>query len=246
MASISAPVTPPSVVRSFARPDEPAPPETGFQPQEGWLAVALLLAMVLSTVWSVDQAKWVEGTGILFPLALAGIAAGYFLARSKVAGWIGVLLGLVVGIALTFVVVGQLIPPPGQMLGMLGQTLGGTLGWFARPTGVPPLLGAFQHFFLSAAEFGGRVGIWTQVGATGRVSNDNAIFLLFIAYIAWVQGFLGAWGLFRLRDVIVTALPTGIALATNAAYTGQASAPLFILIVTLILLAVTLKLTTLL
>ena len=245
MATVTAPVTPPQAVRSFARPEEPPRQETGFQPQEGWLAVALLLAMVLSTVWSVDQAKWVEGTGILFPLALAGIVAGYLLARSRVAGWIGVLLGLVGGIALTFVVVGQLIPPPQQMLGMLGQTLGGTLGWFARPTGVPPLLGAFQQFFLSAAEFGGRVGIWTQVGATGRVSNDNAIFLLFIAFVAWVQGFLGAWGLFRLRDVIVTSLPTGIALATNAAYTGQASAPFFIFIVTLLLLAVSLNLTTL-
>ena len=245
MATVTAPSTPPAAVRSFARPEEPAPVESGFQPKEGWLAVALLLAMVLSTVWSVDQAKWVEGTGVLFPLALAGMALGYWLARSKVAGWIAVLLGLLAGVLLSFVVVGQLIPPPAQMLGMLGQTLGGTLAWFARPAGVPPLIGAFQHFFLSAAEFGGRVGIWTQVGATGRVSNDNAIFLLFIAYVAWVQGFLGAWGLFRLRDVIVTALPTGIALATNAAYTGQASAPFFIFIVTLLLLSVSLNLTTL-
>src|ERR687897_972169 len=129
MATVTAPVTPPAAVRSFARPEEPPRQETGFQPQEGWLAVALLFAMVLSTVWSVDQAKWVEGTGVLFPLALAGIAAGYFLSRSKVAGWIGVLLGLVAGVALSFVVVGQLFPPPGQMLGMLGQTLGGTFGW---------------------------------------------------------------------------------------------------------------------
>src|SRR5687767_6248026 len=245
MATVSAPSTPPAAVRSFARPEEPERVETGFQPQEGWLAVGLLLAMVLSTVWSVDQAKWVEGTAILFPIALAGMALGFWLARSKVAGWIGVLLGLLAGILLSFVVVGQLIPAPGQMLSMVGQTLGGTLAWFARPTGVPPLIGAFQHFFLSAAEFGGRVGIWTQVGATGRVSNDNAIFLLFIAYVSWVQGFLGAWGLFRLRDVIVTSLPTGIALATNAAYTGQASAPFFIFIVTLLLLAVSLNLTTL-
>ena len=245
MATVTAPATPPAAVRSFARADEPSRPETGFQPQEGWLAVALLFAMVLSTVWSVDQAKWVEGTGILFPLALAGIGGGYLIARSKVAGWIGVLLGLLLGMLLCFVVVGQLVPAPAQMLGALGQTLGGTVGWLARPSGVPPLIGAFQQFFLSAAEFGGRVGIWTQVGATGRVSNDNAIFLLFIAYIAWVQGFLGAWGLFRLRDVIVTSLPTGIALATNAAYTGQASAPFFIFIVTLLLLAVSLNLTTL-
>ncbi|MGI8422634.1 MAG: transglutaminase TgpA family protein [Chloroflexota bacterium] len=247
MVTVTAPgpAIPPSAARSFARPETPERQETGFQPQEGWLAVVLLFAMVLSTVWSVDQAKWVEGTGVLFPLALVGIGAGYLLARSPLAGWIGVLLGVLVGIALCFVVVGQLVPAPAEMLSLLGQTLLGTLTWFTRPTGMPPLIGAFQHFFVSAAEFGGRVGIWTQVGATGRVSNDNAIFLLFIAFVAWVQGFLGAWGMFRLRDVIVTSLPTGIALATNAAYTGQASAPFFIFIVTLLLLAVSLNLTTL-
>ncbi|HEU5316927.1 MAG TPA: transglutaminaseTgpA domain-containing protein [Chloroflexota bacterium] len=247
MATVAAPSprTPASAVRSFARPEPVEQQDTGFQPQEGWLAVFLLLAMVLSTVWSIDQAKWVEGTGILFPLALAGMAGGFLLARSALSGWVAVLLGLVGGTAICFVTVGQLVPAPAAMLGALLQTLGGTLAWFARPTGVPPLIGAFQQFFSGAAEFGGRVGIWTEVGTSGRVSNDNAIFLLFIAYIAWLQGFLGAFGLFRLRDVIVTALPTGIALATNAAYTGQASAPFFIFIVTLLLLAVSLNLTTL-
>jgi len=241
----SAPSGAASAVRSFARPETVERERSFWELREGWLAVFLLLAMVLSTVWSVDQARWVEGTSMLFPLALAGMAGGFLLARSPLAGWIGVLLGLLTGMLLCFVVVGQLVPPPGQILSAIGQTLAGTLGWFARPVGVPPLIGAFQQFFASAGEFGGRVGIWTQVGATGRVSNDNAIFLLFIAFIAWLQGFLGAWGIFRLRDVIITALPTGIALATNAAYTGQASGPFFIFIVTLLLLAVSLNLTTL-
>ncbi len=239
------PAPPPGALRSFARPERPEAAHAGWQPREGWLSVLLLLAMVLSTTWAVDQAHWVEGTGILFPLALTGMAGGYLLARSRLAGWVAVLLGLVVGMVLCFVVVGQLLPPPREMLGNLLGTIGGTFAWFARPTGAPPMIGAFQHFFLGAAEFGGRVGIWTQVGATGRVSNDNAIFLLFIAYVAWLQGMLGSWGLFRLRDVIVTALPTGITLATNAAYTGQASGPFFIFIITLLLLAVSLNLITL-
>jgi transglutaminase-like putative cysteine protease len=234
-----------SAVRSFARP-EPAPRRrSAWDLPEGWIAVLLLFAMVFSTVFAIDAARWVEGTGILFPLALAGIVVGFLLARSSLAGWVGVLLGLVLGTVLSFVVVGQLVPPPSQALGALVQTLIGSITWFAQPTGVHPLVGAVQHFTGSAAEFSGRVGIWTQVGATGRVSNDNAIFLLFIAYVAWLQGFLGAWGLFRMRDVIVTALPTGIALATNAAYTGNATPPFLIFLFTLLLLAVSLNLTTL-
>src|SRR5688572_13782817 len=103
-------------VRSFARPSEPPVREHAtFQPCEGWLSVLLLLAMVGSTVWSIDQARWVEGTGMLFPLALAGIGGGFLLARSTLAGWVGVMLGLVAGMALCFVVVGQLLPPPEQI-----------------------------------------------------------------------------------------------------------------------------------
>src|SRR6266542_3653180 len=186
MAASAPTLTPPSVVRSFTRPEPVAREETGFQPQEGWLAVILLLTMVLSTVWSIDQAKWVEGTGVLFPLALAGMVVGFLLARSSLAGWVAVLLGVVGGTALCFVVAGQLVPAPAEMLANLGQTLGGTLTWFAKPAGVPPLIGAFQHFFAGATEFGGRVGIWTAVGANGQVSNDNAMFLLFIAFVAWL------------------------------------------------------------
>ena len=114
-----------------------------------------------------------------------------------------------------------------------------------NPSGAPPVVTAVQQFFLNAADFGARIGLWTQLGATGRVSNDNAIFLLFIAYVAWLQGYIGSWGLFRLHDVLVAALPTGIALTTNAAYTGQAQAPFAVFIITLLLLAVSINLASL-
>src|SRR5215213_8463258 len=127
-------------VRSFARPNETPVRETSFlQPREGWLSILLLFAMVGSTVWSIDQAKWVEGTGMLFPLALAGIVVGYLLARSKMAGWIGVLVGLLAGMALGFVVVGQLLPAPGEMLASLGQTFTGSLAWLGNRNGPIPL-----------------------------------------------------------------------------------------------------------
>ncbi|MBI3971278.1 MAG: transglutaminase domain-containing protein [Chloroflexi bacterium] len=216
-----------------------------LEPEEGWLSILLLLAMVLSTVWSIDQAQWVEGTSMLFPIALAGIAVGMALGRSALRGWIALALGLLLGGVLCFIVVGQLLPPPSEMPGLFFTTIADTLRWFAQPSGVPPLVGAFQQLALNTAEFGERIGLWSQMGMAGRSSNDNAIFLLFIAYVAWLQGLIGAWGLFRLHDVVVAALPTGIALTTNAAYTGRAQAPFAIFIITLLLLAVSLNLATL-
>src|SRR5688572_14139848 len=112
-----------TAVQSFARPQprpQPRPQAVArersiLQPQEGWLSVLLLVAMVGSTVWSIDQARWVEGTGILFPLALAGLLAGLAIARSKMAGPVGILLGLVLGTVVVFVAVGQLVPPPHEI-----------------------------------------------------------------------------------------------------------------------------------
>src|SRR5436190_9317144 len=127
-----------SVSHLFARP-EPQPRQRSFlELEEGWLSVLLLLAMVLSTVWSIDQAHWVEGTGMLFPIALAGVGAGILLARSALRSWVALLLGLLLGVALTFAIVGQLLPPPSEMPGLFVQTIGGTLGWLRHPAGLPP------------------------------------------------------------------------------------------------------------
>src|SRR5438045_4745079 len=116
-----------SVSQLFARP-APQPRQRSFlELEEGWLSVLLLLAMVLSTVWSIDQAHWVEGTGVLFPMALVGVAAGVLISRSSLRGWVAVLLGLVGGVAVTFAVVGQLVPPPSEWVGALAQTLAGTI-----------------------------------------------------------------------------------------------------------------------
>jgi transglutaminase-like putative cysteine protease len=226
----------------FERPEPPARQRSLLEPDEGWLSVILLLAMVLSTVWSIDQAHWVEGTGVLFPTALVGMLVGMLLAHSSLRGWVAMPLGLALGLVFTFVAVGQLAPPLSEWPSLAGQMVTGTVVWIGKPAGLPPLVTAVQAFGQNVGEFGGRIGLWTQVGAAGQVSNDNAIFLLLIAGVAWLQGLVGAWGLFRLHDVVVAALPTGVALATNAAYTGQAQAPFAIFIITLLLLAVSLNL----
>jgi transglutaminase-like putative cysteine protease len=235
-----------SVTELFTRPEPSQPRQRSLlEPEEGWLSVLLLLVMVLSTVWSIHQAHWVEGTSILFPVAIAGIVAGMALARSRLAGWLSLLIGVLGGLVVCFVAVGGLIPPPGEAIGAFLGTLFGTLAWVTHPSGAPPMVMAVQQLIANGADFGARIGLWTQLGATGRVSNDNAIFLLFIAYVAWLMGYIGAWGLFRLHDVLIAALPTGIALTTNAAYTGQAQAPFAVFIITLLLLAVSINLASL-
>src|SRR5437867_2879561 len=54
-------VTP--VSQLFARPEPQPRQRSFFELEEGWLSVFLLLAMVLSTVWSIDRARWAAAAG---------------------------------------------------------------------------------------------------------------------------------------------------------------------------------------
>lgn len=210
---------------------------------EGWLTVALLLVMVLSVVWSMDQARWVEGSGVLFSFALLGIGLGYLLSRSRLPGLVALPLGVLVGVAAVFLEIGRVVPPLGEAPGALAETLRGTVAWAAGGgSGSLPLAEAVRLFGDNAVLFAARIGTWFQLIISGRASNDNAIFLLLIAYVAWIQGLVGAWGIFRLRDVSIAAMPTGIALTTNTAYTGQAQAPFAMFLIALLLLAVSVNL----
>ena len=42
------------------------PPQSGWRINEGWFSAILLIVMVLSTIWSIHSAGWVEGTQVLF------------------------------------------------------------------------------------------------------------------------------------------------------------------------------------
>ena len=74
-----------SLSELFQRPAPVERESSRFFPEEGWLPIGLLLVIVLSTIWSIDQAHWVEGTGVLFPIALGSILAGLLLARTRIA-----------------------------------------------------------------------------------------------------------------------------------------------------------------
>ena len=47
------------------------------RPAQGWLPIILLFALVLSVVYSIDQARWAANTGIMFPFAALGVAVAH-------------------------------------------------------------------------------------------------------------------------------------------------------------------------
>ena len=231
--------------------------------REGWIATALLLTMILSTVASVDRGRWATGTEIVYGLAIGAFVVGGVLLHVRVKGPIALALGLVLGLTVVYVLVGSLLPPVEDWSRLARMTARGTWIWLTDPvlrnasatgasvrsasgvlTPMPPLWtigGAFVAFGNGAADFGYRIALWVQQGASGKAVTDNTVFLMTIGAIAWVQGLAGAWGLYRRQDVVLASLPTAIVLGTNATYTGDARAPFAIFLITLLLLAVTLN-----
>lgn len=267
MTSVSASLT--DTVRQ-PRGDAPGKPSSSsvrfrsiLATREGWIATALLLTMILSTVASVDRGRWATGTDIVYGLAIGAFVVGGVLLHVRVKGPIALALGLVLGLTVVYVLVGSLLPPVEDWSRLARMTARGTWIWLTDPvlrnasatgasvrsasgvlTPIPPLWtigGAFVAFGNGAADFGYRIALWVQQGASGKAVTDNTVFLMTIGAIAWIQGLAGAWGLYRRQDVVLASLPTAIVLGTNATYTGDARAPFAIFLITLLLLAVTLN-----
>ena len=47
-----------------------------LQPREGWRSFALLLVMLLTLVWSLQRAEWVEHMDYLLPVAVVAALPG--------------------------------------------------------------------------------------------------------------------------------------------------------------------------
>ena len=190
------------------------PPQSGWRINEGWFSAILLVVMVLSTIWSIHSAEWVEGTQVLFAMALAGIAVGLVVARQAWAAWRALLAGVLIGGVLAYVVIGEIFPTPQEWPSGLGTLLSDTGAWMqAGETreGLPPPIISLQGVAAEIGDFALRIATWSELAWYARPSTDNGIFLLLMSLLAWGLGYIGAWGLFRLHDVVIASLPTGIA-----------------------------------
>ena len=195
---------------------------------EAKLSLALALAFALATAWSVDRVGWMEGTRVLLPLAGAGVVAGALLGRTRLPAWLAVLAGLLLGALAAFVAVGQLLPSPALVMG--------------APAPLVALLRPAQQVGGDAVAFAQRITQWATAAGAGGGSTDNAIFLLVLTWVAWVQGMLVALAVLRARDPVLAVLPAGVILIVQAFAVRSAVVPFVVLLGGCLLLAASLHL----
>ena len=181
---------------------------SALTPSEGWVTVALLLAMNLVVVFTVQNSGWVTPAPRLWLVALLALLLGLGLAKVQ-----GPLLLRIV-LHLAFLAVGL-----GVSVAETANTLDG--GPAAK----------FNEVFT-------RLDAWLVAAAGQGISNDRLPFMFILVASTWLIMYLSTWFTFRLRWAWVAIIPPALALMTNETYQSNSHyvAPLLFFLLFAILL----------
>lgn len=172
-----------------------------FRPEEGWLAVVLLVAAVGCLSAAVIAAEWVPEVGVVGWTAVLGLVLGMVLAKRPVSWATAWLFIIAYGLITTTIYLAQLWPP---LLTLLA-------GWGASS----------EHIRLNLALFADQMAGWWRAVANGGASEETVVFAFGLGGLAWLLGAYAGWSTFRQRRPLAGLTLIGLALALNS-YFGDA------------------------
>ena len=157
--------------------------------EEGWLTFVFLAVSVLSSVWSVEHAGWVQNINILSFVSILALACGLICSRLRWPEWLLHTGALLIGVAVVLSFVANGLPGYGLV--------------------------TFEVKFRFLV---GTIFQWAKAVSSGDVGTGEVIFLLLLALTAWLVGYLGAWTVFREHGAWWPILCSGCALVVNNSY----------------------------
>ena len=160
--------------------------------REGWTTVLLVAAVVYVAIWSILQADWADGLRIINLCALAGLIAGFAVAKwrsvpSPVAHAAGLAFGLLV---ILF-----------QMTNYLDDGIGGR---FAK-----------LHWLWD------RGHRWGSQIIQGKHAEDLYLFVLFICVVSFLLAYGTIWFVLRARWIWAALVMPGMLLFINLGYSRR-------------------------
>ncbi len=178
-------------------------------PKEGWLTVALLLAMNLVVVAAIQRAEWVDPMPRLWMVGLLAFVVGLTVAKIRaplVITLVLLLLALAVGAAVSL----------WEVAGTVSTT-----GLEAK----------FTETF-------DRLREWLSAARASDISNDRLPFAFGLTALVWLVVFFSTWFLFRFRAGWAAVVLPALGLLTNQTYLPNSHypVPLFFFLLFAILL----------
>jgi transglutaminase-like putative cysteine protease len=195
-----------------------------LRPREGWAPFLLLLVTVLSVPAALLGANdTTDPVGLIFLTALA-VVIGLRFARSRLSARAAGILGGLLGIALTLILVGRLLPS----LSALWSELGYALQWHQdRLNGVIrwpfPFASTAGFLWQKLNSLGLRLWWWGQTVAGGGLTQDRIVLHLLTAFLAWSSALFATWQIYRRRSAVTGLVPGGAAMAIIAFFRGGLS-----------------------
>ena len=178
---------------------------------ESWVTLSLIVLAQLPVIGSLQSSDWVPEMPSLLVVGIAAIVVGWLIAQSPLHGSVGSLVGVGIGIALVVLLVLQRMP-------LADPTLG--TGWLA-------------HW----DEFSQRMQLWFAALWDQSISADALPFVVLLATLVYLVGFLSCWAVVRWQNAWAALIPGGIILLTNISYLpGQPSLGFKIFLVAAVLI----------
>ncbi len=168
-----------------------------MRPPTGWSSLFVLTLMLLSVAWSIQALDWTPGLGILTPVVLCSVLVGALLAgrlwlpASLAHGW-STVIGFTTTMFLATFVLPEYTPDPVRS---------NTLSTLDR-----------------MAEVRHRLIDWLAVAFNGGQVQDSTarlVFVLWMAMLVWLVGYIATWFLVRYVNWWGAVLPSGFALLAN-------------------------------
>ena len=179
-----------------------------FKLEEGWFSLLASLLAFMTVVWTIQAAKWVDGSNLLPEAAVVSFLIGFGLAKVRfVPALLAHTFMLSVGTIFIALLVGPYTDDPTPNW---NQRLGNTLL---------------------------RVVHWCQSAIAGNAHDDNLVYLALLLFGIWVLGYSVAWVLFRGHKIWSALLMLGAVLMVNLSFNppGAFGTFSFFLIVSLLL-----------
>lgn len=146
---------------------------------------------------------------LLLASAAWPVQAAGWVTHPWVLTWVG-LVALVVGLALAHVRVPQLA------VHLMSFFIGVAVLGYAGATALPGS-GVYDRTILVIT----RLRKLTDAAAEDGASTDGVLFLLFLAALAWLIGYVSAWSVYRYRTAWLAVVSTGAALVVTLSYADQ-------------------------
>ncbi|MBK8985155.1 MAG: transglutaminase domain-containing protein [Chloroflexi bacterium] len=166
-----------------------------FRPREGWLALAVAVALVACVAGAILEVNWTPEANVVGVTAVFGLLMGLLLAKRPTSPRLAWTLLTLYGLLISGIVLANLWPPTAVL----------RAGWWATA----------DYWRQSSALFVDRAASWVVAIFQGNPSQETVVFALGLALAAWFLVAYATWTIFRQRRPLPGLASLGVALAVN-------------------------------